>query len=111
MNCVVAVATPSITRATIASRSTASASARRTRASRNGLRGSGRPSLSVAKGEAPSRRWSKDRYTMRRLSTSDSATASFRRSRSMSLVGTWSMMSTSPASSAAVRAASLVTMR
>jgi len=47
-----------MTRATSASRSIASDSARRTRWSRSGLRSSGLPALSVMNGDDPVRIWS-----------------------------------------------------
>jgi hypothetical protein len=84
----------------MAGRSIATDSARRTRTSRSGLRGMGRPSLSVMKGLASAREWSRPRKISRSPVTSLIATRWSWRSRARSAVGTWSMNSTSPASRA-----------
>ena len=111
MNCPVARAASSITRDTMPSRLIAMLSACRTRRSRSGLRSSGLPSLSVTNGVGPARIWSIARYMTRRLSASDSRTRASVRIRATSAVGTWSMKSMSPDSSAAVRDGSLATWR
>lgn len=62
-------------------------------------------------GEAPLRDRSSAIYISRRLSISEIRIRGSAFSRAMSDVGTWSMMSTSPASRAAARAGGLVMMR